>query len=91
MTSLVDGGGAIYQSDARISDVEPLRSGNILYLTTDFRAIEIDLLGNQVGKWYTYTNDGEPFKIYIFNRKGEWIRLKVWNWEKGKWEKSLLY
>lgn len=32
--------------------MEPLRNGNILYLTTDFRAIEIDLLGNPVGSWY---------------------------------------
>ena len=41
-----------YYGDARISDVEPLANGNILYLTTDFTAVEIDLLGNTVGQWY---------------------------------------
>ena len=41
-----------YYGDARISDVEPLANGNILYLTTDFTAVEIDLLGNTVGEWY---------------------------------------
>ena len=41
-----------YYADARISDVEPLANGNILYLTTDFRAVEIDLLGNAVAQWY---------------------------------------
>ena len=41
-----------YQSDARISDVEPLRNGNFVFVTTDNRATEIDLLGNRVGHWY---------------------------------------
>ena len=41
-----------YYGDARISDVEPLENGNILFLTTDFTAVEIDLLGNKVGEWY---------------------------------------
>lgn len=41
-----------YQSDARISDVEPLKNGNFLFVTTDNRATEIDLLGNRVGHWY---------------------------------------
>ena len=41
-----------YQSDARISDVEPLRNGNFLFVTTDNRATEIDVLGNRVGHWY---------------------------------------
>ncbi len=41
-----------YRSPDRISDVEPLRNGNILYMTTDFRVIEIDMLGNVVQAWY---------------------------------------
>lgn len=41
-----------YYGDARISDVESLANGNILFLTTDFTAVEIDLLGNTVGEWY---------------------------------------
>lgn len=41
-----------YRSDSRISDFTVRRSGNIVYLTEDFRAIEIDLLGNTVAKWY---------------------------------------
>jgi arylsulfate sulfotransferase len=41
-----------YRAPARISDLEPLRNGNLLYLTTDFRAVEIDLLGNVVASWY---------------------------------------
>ena len=41
-----------YQSDARISDVEPLRNGNFVFVTTDNRATEIDVLGNRVGHWY---------------------------------------
>ena len=41
-----------YQSDARISDVEPLSNGNFAFVTTDNRATEIDVLGNRVGHWY---------------------------------------
>ncbi|MEM0925278.1 MAG: aryl-sulfate sulfotransferase [Planctomycetota bacterium] len=41
-----------YYGDARISDVEPLSNGNILFLTTDFTAVEIDLVGNTVAEWY---------------------------------------
>ncbi|MDE0626448.1 MAG: aryl-sulfate sulfotransferase [Bryobacterales bacterium] len=41
-----------YQSDSRISDVEPLSNGNFLFVTTDNRATEIDVLGNRVGHWY---------------------------------------
>jgi antitoxin component YwqK of YwqJK toxin-antitoxin module len=47
--------------------------------------------GHEVGKWYCYTKDGNPFKIYIYNRKGDWVKLKVWNEKRKKWEKSRLY
>ena len=41
-----------YQQDSRISDFEVLDNGNIVYLTQDYRAIEIDWLGNTVKTWY---------------------------------------
>jgi hypothetical protein len=47
--------------------------------------------GHQIGKWYCFTDKGEPFKIYIYNKKGKWIKQKVWNDENQKWEKSGLY
>ena len=47
--------------------------------------------GHEIGKWYEYSSDGKPYKIYIYNRRGQWIKLKVWNEEKQRWEKSGLY
>ncbi len=47
--------------------------------------------GHQVGKWYCYSTDGSPFKIYVYNRKGDWIKQKVWNGERKRWGKSGLY
>lgn len=41
-----------YRADERISDVEPLPNGHLLFLTTEFRAVEIDLLGNTIRSWY---------------------------------------
>ena len=41
-----------YLQDSRISDFEVLDNGNIIYLTQDFRAIEIDWLGNTVNTWW---------------------------------------
>lgn len=41
-----------YRMNSRISDLQQLRSGNIMYLTQDFRLVEIDLLGNVVAQWY---------------------------------------
>ena len=41
-----------YKQDSRISDFEILDNGNIVYLTQDFRAIEIDWLGNTVNTWW---------------------------------------
>jgi hypothetical protein len=35
-----------------IGDVKRLRNGNIVYLTFDNRAIEIDMLGYEVNSWY---------------------------------------
>lgn len=47
--------------------------------------------GHQVGKWYSYSSDGLPSRIYIYNRKGSWIKLKIWNEKENRWEKSGLY
>jgi arylsulfate sulfotransferase len=41
-----------YQQDSRISDFKLLSNGNIVYLTQDYRAIEIDWLGNVVQTWF---------------------------------------
>ncbi len=41
-----------YRQDSRISDFEVLENGNIIYLTLDYRAIEIDWLGNIVNTWW---------------------------------------
>lgn len=42
-----------YQDNVRIADFEYLSNGHILYLTTDSRLVEIDLLGNEVKSWYS--------------------------------------
>ncbi|MCK5718538.1 MAG: aryl-sulfate sulfotransferase, partial [Thiomargarita sp.] len=41
-----------YRVNSRISDIERLRNGNLIYLTKDYRAVEIDLLGNVITSWY---------------------------------------
>ena len=41
-----------YRQDSRISDFEVLENGNIIYLTLDYRAFEIDWLGNTVNTWW---------------------------------------
>ena len=41
-----------YRNDSRISDLEILNNGNIVYVTQDFRVTEIDWLGNIVREWY---------------------------------------
>ncbi len=38
--------------DERISDFKRLYNGNLVYITQDYRVIEIDLLGNIVQSWY---------------------------------------
>jgi len=47
--------------------------------------------GYQIGNWYIYTREGEPLKIYIYDKKGNLINLKVWNVAENKWEKSKMY
>ena len=41
-----------YRTDSRISDFQRLENGNIIYLTQDYRMVEIDWLGNVQSEWY---------------------------------------
>ncbi len=41
-----------YHGDSRITDYRPIANGNIAFITSDNRLIEIDLLGNTVAAWY---------------------------------------
>jgi hypothetical protein len=47
--------------------------------------------GHQVGKWYSYTHKGEPLNLRIYNKKGKFVMMNTWNWEKGQWEKCGFY
>jgi len=47
--------------------------------------------GHPIGKWYSFARDGIPISLRIYNRKGELVRQKSWNWEKKKWEKCGFY
>jgi len=76
MLVAVDAGGNVvwyYRSNSRISDFELLRNGNILFLTQDYRAVEIDLLGNTVAQWYAghrpqgVANDAVPVDTLTFH------------------------
>ncbi len=45
--------------NSRISDFKRLHNGNLVYITQDYRVVEIDLLGNIVKSWYAkYRPDG---------------------------------
>ena len=55
MLLVVDHAGEVlwyYRMDSRISDFELLRNGNLIYVTQDYRLIEIDWLGNTINEWY---------------------------------------
>ena len=41
-----------YESDSRISDFERGPNGHLFLCTLDFEILEIDLLGNEVARWY---------------------------------------
>ncbi len=49
-----------YNSDSRISDFEILSNGNIIYVTQDFRVVEIDWLGNVVRQWHAANRPQGP-------------------------------
>ena len=60
MTSLgliiaVDNEGEVvwyYETDERISGIDRLRNGNLIYHMNNFETVELDLLGNRVNSWY---------------------------------------
>jgi hypothetical protein len=63
-----------YRADERISDVEPLPNGHLIYLTTEYRAVEIDLLGNTIRSWYAANrpqgaDDGIPVDALTFHHE----------------------
>ena len=41
-----------YKSDARIAGIKRLHNGNLFFHRTDFRSVEIDMLGNVVNEFY---------------------------------------
>lgn len=47
--------------------------------------------GYQVGKWYEYTEDGNLFEIYLYNKEGVLISLKRWNEKEKKWQRMNPY
>ena len=57
-----------YYSDARISDVEPTRHGTFLFVTTDNRVTEIDVLGNKLGEWFAANRPDGPGKLLVIYR-----------------------
>ena len=55
MLAALDSAGEVvwyYQVDSRISDFEKSSNGNLIFVTADFRLIEIDWLGNTLNQWY---------------------------------------
>ena len=51
----VDSSGEVvwyYESDTRIAGINRLSNGNLQYHLTDFRTVELDLLGNTVAEYY---------------------------------------
>ena len=41
-----------YESSARISDFERGPNGHLFLCTLDYEILEIDLLGNEIARWY---------------------------------------
>ena len=64
MLAVVDAEGEViwyYHSDSRITDYRPISNGNIVFITSDNRLIEIDSLGNTVASWVAKNRpDGPP-------------------------------
>jgi len=68
LLSLVNGAGDVvwwYRTDSRINTFRILRNGNLLYLTADSRAVEIDLLGNPVARWVAARRPEGPAEGHI--------------------------
>ena len=49
-----------YRVDSRVSDFEKVANGNLIFVTADFRMIEIDWLGNTVNQWYAANRPEGP-------------------------------
>lgn len=49
-----------YRVDSRVSDFEKVGNGNLIFVTADFRMIEIDWLGNTVNQWYAANRPEGP-------------------------------
>ncbi len=77
MLVALDGQGEVvwyYRADARISDFERTREGNILICTLDFEILEIDLLGNTLNRWYAAgrpkgKGEGTPVDTMTFHHE----------------------
>lgn len=41
-----------YEADQRVAGIDRLQNGNLLFHQTDFRTLEVDVLGNTVTEWY---------------------------------------
>lgn len=55
MLAVLDSAGEVvwyYRVNSRVSDFEKARNGNLLFVTADFRIMEVDWLGNTVNQWY---------------------------------------
>ncbi|MDX1642531.1 MAG: aryl-sulfate sulfotransferase [Balneolaceae bacterium] len=67
-----------YNAQTRISDFDYLSNGNIQYVTTDFRIIEIDILGNTINSWFAKnrptqqpSTDGIPVDALTFHHDAD--------------------
>ena len=77
MLAAIDADGEVvwyYRTDSRISDLQRLSNGNFMYITQDYRLVEIDLLGNVVSQWYATgrplgPTDGTPVETLAFHHE----------------------
>jgi len=54
-----------YEADTRISGIDRLQNGHLLFHLTDFRTVELDMLGNKVREWYAADRPSGPAKDAI--------------------------
>ena len=77
MLAAIDADGEVvwyYRTDSRITDLQRLSNGNFMYITQDYRLVEIDLLGNVVSQWYATgrplgPTDGTPVETLAFHHE----------------------
>ena len=51
-----------YETDSRISDFDKIGNGNLLFVTQDYRLVEIDWLGNEQRVWYAADRPQGPIE-----------------------------